>query len=275
MYFDCLLNLVLSGKFRQVKIPHAILDKIINYFRRKDVQMLEQAILNLSLNKYPRKEELRQVCEEECLSSALIHVMTTIFQDENESDSTACLSILCSLFNIMQRAKKDKGTQDVFALLEYLERFGNSIFELDAEDAAKWKEEKKRKLFTLARNQKIAVEHSSVYIGYKIFWIVTLYLEGKMFPQGNLSVKRWRYYVMDIVRFFTNEQFMQWFLDFDPDSFFAILKKVFTEPEPFEYIITQDAFLESNKMENPHLLPCYTHSDILMIFEQRINMKIE
>lgn len=79
MYFDCLLNLVLSGKFRQVKIPHLILDKIINYFRKKDLQQLEQAILNLSLNKYPKKEELRQVCEEECLSSALIHVMTTIF----------------------------------------------------------------------------------------------------------------------------------------------------------------------------------------------------
>ena len=82
----------------------------------------------------------------------------------------------------MQRAKKDKTTQDVLNLLEYLERFGNSIFELDAEDAAKWKEEKQRKFFTLARNTKIAVEHSSVYIGYKILWIVTLYLEGKMFP---------------------------------------------------------------------------------------------
>jgi len=84
----------------------------------------------------------------------------------------------------------------------------------------------------------MVVEHSSIYIGYKILWIVTLYLEGKMFPQGNLSTQRWRYYVMDIVRFFTNERFMQWFLDFDPDSFFAILKKVFLEPEPFDFIVT-------------------------------------
>ena len=60
---------------------------------------------------------------------------------------------------------------------------------------------------------------------------------------------------------------MQWFLDFDPDSFFAILKKVFTEPEPFDFIMTQDEFLESNKDENPHLQPCYAHQDILIIFE--------
>ena len=121
----------------------------------------------------------------------------------------------------------------------------------------------------------MVVEHSSIYIGYKILWIVTLYLEGKMFPQGNLSTQRWRYYVMDIVRFFTNERFMQWFLDFDPDSFFAILKKVFLEPQPFDFIVTQDEFLEANKDENPHLQPCYAHSDILIIFEQRIDMMIQ
>jgi hypothetical protein len=82
--------------------------------------MLEQALLNLNLSKYPKKEDIRQICDEELLSSALIHVLTTIFQDENESDSTACLSILCSLFNIMQRAKKDKDSKDIQQLLEYL-----------------------------------------------------------------------------------------------------------------------------------------------------------
>lgn len=71
---------------------------------------------------------------------------------------------------------------------------------------------------------------------------------------------------MDIVRFFTNEKFMQWFLDFDPDSFFAILKKLFNEHEPFDFIMTQDAFIAQHREENPFLEPCYTHTDILMIF---------
>jgi len=37
MYFDNLLHLVLSGKFRTHKIPHHILDKLIAFFRKKDV----------------------------------------------------------------------------------------------------------------------------------------------------------------------------------------------------------------------------------------------
>jgi hypothetical protein len=107
------------------------------------------------------------------------------------------------------------------------------------------------------------VEHSSTYIGYKILWIITLFLEGKKFPAGNLSELRWRYYVMDIVRFFTNERFLQWFLDFDPDSFFTVLKKLFTDPEPRGFIDTQDDFLAKNREANPFLEQCYTHEDIV------------
>jgi hypothetical protein len=69
--------------------------------------------LNINLAKYPGAEEVRFMCEEESLSSALIHVLTTVFKDQNESDSTTCLSILCSLFNIMMRAKCKKSEKDV------------------------------------------------------------------------------------------------------------------------------------------------------------------
>lgn len=34
---------------------------------------------------------------------------------------------------------------------------------------------------------------------------------------------------MDIVRFCTNERFMQEFLSFDADAFFNVLKKVFND----------------------------------------------
>lgn len=64
-----------------------------------------------------------------------------------------------------------------------------------------------------------------------------MFLEGKKFPQGNLSSLRWRYYVMDIVRFVTNERFMAWFMEFDPESFFAVLSKVFNDPEPADFIV--------------------------------------
>ena len=63
-----------------------------------------------------------------------------------------------------------------------------------------------------------------------------MFLEGKKFPSGNLSSFKWRIYVYDIVRFCTNDQFLTWFLEFDPDSFFKLMKKLFVEDEPFGYI---------------------------------------
>jgi hypothetical protein len=66
----------------------------------------------------------------------------------------------------------------------------------------------KEEHFLRQRMNKIEVEHSSTYIGYKILWLITLYMEGNRYPAGNLSSLRWRYYVMDIVRFCTNERFM-------------------------------------------------------------------
>lgn len=59
--------------------------------------------------------------------------------------------------------------------------------------------------------------------------VMKMFLEGKKFPQGTLSAFKWRIYVYDIVRFATNEKFMNWFLEFDPDTFFKLMKQLFTE----------------------------------------------
>jgi hypothetical protein len=48
------------------------------------------------------------------------------------------------------------------------------------------------------------IEHSQTYIGYKLMWVMKMFLEGKKFPQGTLSSFKWRIYVYDIVRFATN-----------------------------------------------------------------------
>jgi len=47
-----------------VKIPHKILDKLIKFYEQKDICLLEQALLNLNLTKYPGSEEVRFMCEE-------------------------------------------------------------------------------------------------------------------------------------------------------------------------------------------------------------------
>lgn len=65
---------------------------------------------------------------------------------------------------------------------DYLDKFPTSVFELSQADSDNLQEDAKQKVFRKMRKEKIEVEHSSTYIGYKILWLVTLYLEGKKYP---------------------------------------------------------------------------------------------
>lgn len=97
------------------------------------------------------------------------------------------------------------------------------------------------------RRIKLDIEHSRTYIGYKMLWVISLFIEGKKFPSGSLSSFKWRCYIYDIVRFLTNDRFMKFFLQFDPFEFFHVVKKLFIEHEPYEYIRTQQAFIDQYK----------------------------
>ena len=95
--------------------------------------------------------------------------------------------------------------------------------------------------------------------------MVKLFLEGKRFPQGSLSYFKWHCYVFDIVRFFTNQRFLTWFLEFDPESFFTILKKLYLDQEPYDYISNQDSFIAMYAEKVPGLEACQTLADIINI----------
>ena len=82
------------------------------------------------------------------------------------------------------------------------------------------KRQREKEMQKEKRQQKLDVEHSKTYIGYKLMWIIRLFLEGKKFPTGTLSSFKWRMYVFDIVRFITTPQFLRWFLEFDGHRFF-------------------------------------------------------
>ena len=42
-------------------------------------------------------------------------------------------------------------------------------------------------LKSVDKNRKYEIEQSSFYIGYKLLWILSLFLKGKKFPQGDLN----------------------------------------------------------------------------------------
>ena len=115
-YFQALDAFILSGALKQQVVPDAILTRLIDFYRQTDVELLEKAILNLNLSKYPDAVKVRHICEEEFLSSALIHLLTTIFDDDKENSSAVCISILCSLFNLMMRCKQEMTKSDILNL---------------------------------------------------------------------------------------------------------------------------------------------------------------
>ncbi len=105
-FFENLDAFILSGKLKQANIPFALIERILSLYRSKDVELLEKAILNLNLAKYRQAAEVRVLCEEEFLSSALIHLLT-------EEGDNSCLQVLCALFNLTLRANKSKTKADV------------------------------------------------------------------------------------------------------------------------------------------------------------------
>jgi hypothetical protein len=95
--------------------------------------LLEKSILNLNLNHYPNNLEVRHICEEELLSSALIHMLITIFDKDKNMENTVCLHILCALFNLMLKSKIEKTTEDVMHILTQL-RDSTILFEANQLD---------------------------------------------------------------------------------------------------------------------------------------------
>lgn len=96
---------------------------------------------------------------------------------------------------------------------------------------------------------------------------MSLFIEGKKFPSGSLSTFKWRCYIYDIVRFMTNERFIVFFLDFDAFSFFDIIKKLFLEQEPYEYLKSQQEFIKQYADKVIGLEPCLTHEEIITFMD--------
>ncbi len=83
-FFENLEPFILSGKLKQVKIPKKILVRLIGFYRQKDTEILEKALLNLDLSRYRNILEVRHICETEFLTSALIHILTNLFDKDSE-----------------------------------------------------------------------------------------------------------------------------------------------------------------------------------------------
>lgn len=62
-------------------------------------------------------------------------------------------------------------------------------------------------LYTLPPNQKerIILERSSCYMGFKLLWATRIFLMGKIFPRGLFTTQDWHVVCHDVVDFITQD----------------------------------------------------------------------
>jgi hypothetical protein len=70
---------------------------------------------------------------------------------------------------------------------------------------------------------KLQIERSQTYLGYKILWTLNLFIDGKKFPAGSIRAKMWNAYLHDIIEFLANQEYLKILLSIDAESVFQII----------------------------------------------------
>lgn len=97
---------------------------------------------------------------------------------------------------------------------------------MDAKNIVDTKEDIKN-ILTVSSSRKYELEKSRAYIGYKLIWIMRIFLDGKMYPSGYLSPEKHRIHVYDVVNFITLDFVIDELLLFDSEVFFKMAAKIF------------------------------------------------
>jgi len=56
-------------------------------------------------------------------------------------------------------------------------------------------------LLAVSSIERMPIERSSMYIGYKLFWIIRRLMRGKQFPGGMVNIERFNNTVHDIINY--------------------------------------------------------------------------
>ena len=164
----------MAGRFSSWELPNDILQNhIINYYKDpQQPELIEKIIINLCLTQCSKSvmEELIKFCEKNYLSSDLLYLFSSLLDRKEEA---SCIQVIFVMLNLYRQAK-DSNPGSLEEIRSIRDLSPDSIERLNA-------------------------EKSQIYLGYKILWIIRLFLNGKKFPQGNIVTPKWRKYVLEIV----------------------------------------------------------------------------
>ena len=75
--------------------------------------------MNLNLTKYSQTIDWATNCERDFLTSALICMLMTIYDNDQFMENAVCLQILNKLYQVMAKSKMLKTKDEVMAILQY------------------------------------------------------------------------------------------------------------------------------------------------------------
>lgn len=216
IFLDELKPFIMAGRFQNWELPSDILQNhIINYYKDPyKPEQIEKIIINLNLSDCPDDEivNLVQFSEQNFLSTALVSLHTAAY---NRQESTTCIHVILSLLDLYKQAKG--ANPGSFEELKEISQH--------PQDSA----------------ERLRVEKSQFYLGYKILWVIRLFLNGKKFPQGNIPTQQWRRQVHEIVDCITSKNVMLDLLCIDAEAYFQLISILFYRGKVFDFILEDKA----------------------------------
>ena len=154
--FENLEPFVISGQFKKEMIPESIMNEFLETFEREEMihskqKSLERVICQLSLQNYSvdLRARLEVLCQSNVMTSSLIYLQRSISAQE---------CVIMTLYKLMKKIdEKEQKLLKSSNIHPFLQRH---IYTLNRTDP----------------KQKREIEKSKCYIGYKILWIMDLYL---------------------------------------------------------------------------------------------------
>lgn len=155
---------------------------------------------NISMRAY-----LEVLCSTNCMVSALLYLYTA-----QTNGDAGCKHIL----EMMHKNLCEKKGQENLEL-----KRNSATRQITKEDV--------KSMQNVDRERRYQIEKSYIYTGYKLLWIIKMFLDGKKFPFGNLSVLQWQQHTYQIIDFIMNDKYMNDVFIFDPEQFFKVIARLF------------------------------------------------
>src|SRR5690606_30824627 len=92
------------------------------------------------------------------------------------------------------------------------------------------------------------LENSKQYVGHKLFWYINICLYAKKIPNNNIPDSKYKPLVIKIVLWLLSDNVIGKLLNFDANSFFIIMYKIFQD-DKIKFILNSkelDTYTENN-----------------------------